>query len=59
MDDTSLRSTIESVWDRRDTLSAATQGAARDAVEAALEALDTGRCGSQPRARVDGPCTNG
>ncbi len=43
MDDTSLRTTIESLWDQRDTLSAATQGDARDAVEAALEALDAGR----------------
>ncbi len=43
MDDTSLRSTIESVWEARDKLSAATHGEAREAVEAALEALDAGR----------------
>ena len=43
MDDTSLCSTIETLWDMRDTLSAATAGEPRDAVEAALEALDTGR----------------
>ena len=43
MDDTSLRTTIESLWDGRDALSAATRGEARDAVEAALESLDTGR----------------
>ncbi len=43
MDDTSLRTSIEALWDRRDTLSAATAGAARDAVEAALDGLDEGR----------------
>ena len=42
MDDTSLRTTIDTLWDGRDTLSAATTGEARDAVEAALEALDAG-----------------
>ena len=41
--DTGLRSTIETLWDERDTLSAATKGDARDAVEAALESLDTGK----------------
>ena len=53
MDDTSLRSTIETLWDDRDTLSAATQGPARDAVEAALESLDTGRL------RVASPAPDG
>ena len=43
MDDTSLRSTIETLWDRRDAVSSATKGEARDAVEAALESLDAGR----------------
>ena len=43
MDDTSLRSTIEALWDGRDAVSSATKGEARDAVEAALEALDAGR----------------
>ena len=43
MDDTSLRTSIETLWDQRDTLSAATTGPARDAVEAVLEALDGGR----------------
>ena len=42
MDDTSLRTSIETLWDQRDTLSAATTGPARDAVEAALEGLDSG-----------------
>ena len=43
MDDTSLRSTIEALWDGRDAVSSATKGEARDAVETALESLDTGR----------------
>jgi 2,3,4,5-tetrahydropyridine-2,6-dicarboxylate N-succinyltransferase len=38
-----LRPLIESLWERRDTLSSATRGEARDAVEAALETLDTGK----------------
>ncbi len=43
MDDTSLQHTIDALWDARDTLSAATTGAPREAVEAALESLDSGR----------------
>ncbi|TCI00458.1 2,3,4,5-tetrahydropyridine-2,6-dicarboxylate N-succinyltransferase [Roseococcus sp. SYP-B2431] len=39
----SLQSTIESLWEKRDTLSAATQGEPREAVEAALEMLDSGK----------------
>ena len=39
----SLQQPIEDLWERRDTLSSGTQGAARDAVEAALEALDGGQ----------------
>ena len=42
MEDTSLRTTIDRLWDERDKLSSATQGADREAVEAALESLDTG-----------------
>ncbi len=37
-----LQQPIETLWERRETLSSATKGEARDAVEAALEALDTG-----------------
>ena len=43
MDETSLQTTIDALWDRRDTLSSATTGAPRDAVETALEALDEGK----------------
>ncbi|HUN42757.1 MAG TPA: 2,3,4,5-tetrahydropyridine-2,6-dicarboxylate N-succinyltransferase, partial [Acetobacteraceae bacterium] len=38
-----LQAPIEALWERRDTLSSATRGEARDAVEAALEALDSGK----------------
>ncbi len=37
-----LQQPIEDLWEQRDTLSSATKGQARDAVEAALEALDSG-----------------
>ena len=40
---TSLQSTIEALWEKRDTLSATTQGEPREAVEAALEMLDSGK----------------
>jgi 2,3,4,5-tetrahydropyridine-2-carboxylate N-succinyltransferase len=40
-DDTLVR-TIEDLWEHRDTLSAATSGAAREAVERVLSALDDG-----------------
>ncbi|HZH26528.1 MAG TPA: 2,3,4,5-tetrahydropyridine-2,6-dicarboxylate N-succinyltransferase [Azospirillaceae bacterium] len=38
-----LESAVDAAWEARDTLSPATQGAHRDAVEAALEGLDSGR----------------
>jgi 2,3,4,5-tetrahydropyridine-2,6-dicarboxylate N-succinyltransferase len=43
MDDNTLRTTIEALWTDRAALSTTTTGSARDAVEAALEALDSGR----------------
>jgi len=43
MDDDILRNTIEALWTDRAALSTTTTGPARDAVEAALEALDSGR----------------
>ncbi len=39
----SLQAAIESLWERRDTLSAATKGADREAVEQALDLLDRGQ----------------
>ena len=38
-----LQQPIEDLWERRDTLSSSTKGEARDAVEAALDALDSGQ----------------
>ena len=38
-----LQSHIEAAWDKRETLSPSAKGAERDAVEAALDALDAGR----------------
>ncbi len=43
MDEDSLRARIEAAWTTRDTLSATTTGAVREAVDAALDALDDGR----------------
>ncbi|MGE0745949.1 MAG: 2,3,4,5-tetrahydropyridine-2,6-dicarboxylate N-succinyltransferase [Rhodospirillales bacterium] len=37
-----LQNAIDAAWDARDTVNAATKGAVRDAVEAALDALDAG-----------------
>jgi len=38
----SLQQPIEDLWEKRETLSSSTKGAPRDAIEAALEALDRG-----------------
>ncbi len=38
-----LAATIDAAWENRDSVSAATTGAVRDAVDAALDALDEGR----------------
>src|SRR6201998_4029136 len=43
MTDADLAATIDAAWEERATLGAATRGAAREAVEAALEGLDAGR----------------
>ncbi len=42
MSDPSLRSTIETLWERRDGLNAQTKGADREAVETALDGLEAG-----------------
>jgi 2,3,4,5-tetrahydropyridine-2-carboxylate N-succinyltransferase len=42
MTDTALKTTIEQAWAGRDSLTPATQGPIRDAVEAVLEGLDSG-----------------
>ncbi len=43
MTDTQLEATIDAAWNTRDGLSTATSGPVRDAVDAALDGLDTGR----------------
>jgi 2,3,4,5-tetrahydropyridine-2-carboxylate N-succinyltransferase len=43
MDDSQLQRLIDDAWEARERLSSSTRGEARDAVEAALEALDSGR----------------
>lgn len=42
MTDTALKTAIEQAWADRDSLTPATQGPSRDAIEAALEGLDSG-----------------
>ncbi len=42
MTETSLQTTIESLWEGRDQLNASTSGAPREAIEAALAALESG-----------------
>ncbi len=53
MTENSLQAPIEALWEQRETLSAATSGAARDCVDAALELLDAGK------ARVAEPTADG
>jgi len=43
MNDTELKQAIDEAWEKRDTLGSSTKGAVRDAVDAALDALDSGR----------------
>src|SRR5260221_11081493 len=42
MSNAQLEATIDAAWEARDTINPATKGAVRDAVEAALAALDSG-----------------
>jgi 2,3,4,5-tetrahydropyridine-2-carboxylate N-succinyltransferase len=42
MTDAQLEATIDAAWEARDGLNTATKGAVRDAIEAALEGLDSG-----------------
>ena len=52
MDPSTLQPRIEALWERRDAISPATGGEDRAAIEAALEALDSGRARV---AEPDGP----
>ncbi|MBT6285608.1 MAG: 2,3,4,5-tetrahydropyridine-2,6-dicarboxylate N-succinyltransferase, partial [Rhodospirillaceae bacterium] len=42
MTDTALEQSIDQAWEDRDSITPQTTGAARDAIEAALEGLDSG-----------------
>jgi 2,3,4,5-tetrahydropyridine-2,6-dicarboxylate N-succinyltransferase len=53
MSNHALQQPIEELWERRESLSPSTKGAARDAVDAALELLDSGA------ARVAEPTASG
>ena len=53
----SLKTTIEAAWDVRDTVNTATKGETRDAVETALDLLDSGRARVAERA-ADGWVVN-
>ena len=59
MADPALQRTIETLWERRDTLSPATAGADREAVEAALARLDPGRRAWPSRPMPAGWCISG
>src|SRR5262245_60055804 len=43
MTDADLAATVDAAWEARDTISTATKGSYRDAVEAALEGMDSGK----------------
>ena len=59
MTDTDLASTIDAAWEARDTISPATKGAVREAVEAALAGLDSGTFASPPRSTARGASSSG
>ena len=60
MTEAALQHTIETLWEQRDTISAATKGAPREAVEAALAALGDGSARvAEPTATKAGACING
>ena len=55
MDNNKLQAAIDAAWEKRDQLNTATKGADRDAVEAALDGLDSGALARrrEERRRVD------
>ena len=55
MDQAAVQSAIEEAFDQRDHINAETTGPVRDAVEAALGALDNGEC--RVAEKVDGTWT--
>ncbi len=59
MTDSDLAATVDAAWEARDSISPATKGAYRDAVEAALDGMDSGGCASPRKAAAAGRCING
>ena len=60
MSNAALESTVNSAFEARDTVSTSTKGEVRDAVEAALELLDTGEARvAERQADGNGRSTSG
>ena len=59
MSNKTLQSVIESAWDQRETINAATRGEVRDAVETALDLLDKGEARVAEKVAAHGSSTNG
>ena len=49
-----LASTIEEAWNNREEISSSTKGPIRDAVEAALDALDSGQVRVSEKNKASG-----
>ena len=52
MGDSQLESTIDKAWEDRESITSATSGEIRDAVEAALESMDSGKAVSYTHLRA-------
>ena len=59
MTDTALEQSIDQAWEDRDSITPQSTGAARDAIEAALEGLDSGTLRVAEKALTAGKSTNG
>jgi hypothetical protein len=60
MSNAQLETAIEAAWDARDTITPATTGETREAIEDTLNALDSGRCASPSAAKTEpGTSTSG
>jgi 2,3,4,5-tetrahydropyridine-2-carboxylate N-succinyltransferase len=54
-----LASTVDAAWEDRANVGLATQGKVREAVEEAVNLLDSARPASRKRAAADGRCISG
>jgi 2,3,4,5-tetrahydropyridine-2,6-dicarboxylate N-succinyltransferase len=59
MSNAALEAAIEAAWEARDTITPATPGETRDAIEATLDALDRAAAGGRARADGTGTSTSG